>query len=99
VELKREVRVGDEEKVIELYRSEAVKQGLQPEFINVFLTSNDLADAVRLANVTDITCCSVLGSVLAQEAIKAITHVGQPGHCVAVYNADTMVARFISVNV
>lgn len=92
----RAITANDAALLQELWVTMAPAQGLSEQQMSV-LSAARISDAARLASIQSIEAVSVLGSVLAQEVIKAVTHVGQPGQPVTVFSATDMVVRTIPI--
>ena len=62
-----------------------------------FLSTDELKHVVALAHVASITIMSVLGSILAQEVIKAVSRSGEPAYNVMVFSGMDYVAREFAI--
>lgn len=70
-------------------------QGLSVEDLKALLPRESLQELCVQAQCCSIISCSVLGSTLSQEIIKAITCVGKPGRGTFVFSSVDMVVRCI----
>ncbi len=61
------------------------------------LSDEEIAQMCQVACSTSVMACSVLGSFLSQEVIKAVSCTGAPGYNVFVFTGHDFVAKAIPI--
>jgi hypothetical protein len=96
-QLGRPVEPSDAQLLQDLYEAQCRMQGLDAG--QALLSAEELHETARLAQTSNVMACSVLGSVLAQECIKAVTHVGAPCSSVTVFSARDLTVKSLPAQV
>eukprot|EP01039_Chlorochromonas_danica_P006349 gene6349-7001_t len=91
IRLGRALRVEDAPALLALLKEEAQQQGLSQEEVEQIV--GPALHLLHRAQAQSLVACSVLGSFLSQEVIKAVTHVGQPAGSILVFSAEEVVVR------
>ncbi len=63
------------------------------EISQSFLSVEDLRKISKSANSVLVITASILGSMLSQEVIKAVSKSGEPGMSVFVFSCDDYIAK------
>ena len=63
-----------------------------------YLTSEDIHRLLLVSSSVLVTTCSILGSFLTQEVIKAVSRAGVPGYNVFVFSSDDYVCKAFPIN-
>jgi len=102
----RNPKITDFPLVHRFYEQLAMESGIdthdppnQPLILPGFLNESDLLCICEQSALATVTTSSILGSILSQEIIKAISCVGQPGCNVFVFSGDELVAKAIPIGV
>jgi hypothetical protein len=64
--------------------------------VNV-LSNEEIRRLCAMATCTSVLACSVLGSFLSQEVIKAVSMTGAPGYNVFVFTGEDLVTKAIPI--
>lgn len=79
--------------IMQLYTDLCTNHGLD----SALLSEVQVNSLLRVADTTLVTTASILGSILSQEVIKAISHSGAPGFNVFTFNCETYKATVIPI--
>lgn len=86
---------GDAEALRQLLLDAQARNGLPAEA--PVLSDAQLQRLSLLADTASVLSCSVLGSYLSQEVVKAVSHCGEPAFNVFVFSGEDMEAKAFPV--
>ena len=90
-----------------LLSEKLVENGVSPETFVVegnvvddrAISRSDVEDWCRTSQLTSVIPCSILGSFLAQDIVKAVTKSGKPDSSVFLFIGKTMEVKALPMNI
>lgn len=76
----------------------AQQNGIEDSKIESFISSDEWSRFSQESKEPCILTCSILGSFLAQEVIKAVSHTGEPGKNLFLFTSDDCVVKCVPVD-